>query len=93
MVSRKKGRGCFNKDWWREKCYYACINEINAQGGNIRKLPPHSCRHTFSSLAFAAGIEPEKIAILMGHSDFEHTKTYIHKDYVDLNACISMIKA
>ncbi len=89
--SRNRGKNHFNKDWWRDNCYYAAIDEINAQGGNIRRLSPHSCRHTFATIADASGIPPEKIAQIMGHSDFAHTKRYTHQDAKALRTCITMI--
>ena len=90
-LSRKRGADHFNKDWWRENCYYAAIDKINAGGGGIRRLSPHSCRHTFATLAMAADIPSEKIAMLMGHSDFKHTKRYTHEDVTDLRACVARI--
>lgn len=42
---------------------------------------PHSTRHTFASLSAAAGIQPENLQKIIGHSNYATTaNVYIHQD-------------
>ena len=58
-----------------------------------RGLTPHSTRHTFASLSAAAGMRPENLSKIIGHSDFSTTaEVYIHQDVDTLLKEMSKIK-
>lgn len=70
------------------KQYYRALEEIP----NVRKLSPHSCRHTYISLLEKHGVPMEQIARLAGHSRISTTDGYLHTDYetlVKATACLN----
>ena len=54
--------------------YYRALAEIPG----VRKLSPHSCRHTFVTLMQSKGTPLVTIAALTGHSDIQTTENYLH---------------
>lgn len=75
------------KDTLRSK-YNAFFNRMNkwlAQQDRepIKRLPPHCCRHTYSTRARRKGIPIEIISALMGHSEKSVTEGYTHLDSLD----------
>jgi integrase len=44
-----------------------------------RKIVPHSARHSLASMLEARGVPLRYIQDLLGHSDLETTKTYLHE--------------
>lgn len=54
---------------------------------------PHSTRHTFASISVTAGIQPENLQKIIGHSDFATTADiYVHQDIDTLKQEMSKIK-
>ena len=92
MEGPSRGKSKYNKDWWRDNCYYAAIDAINADGQKIRRLPPHSCRHTFASLCEDAGISQTKICQIIGHESYKTTKKYTHPDINELKNAVNLLK-
>lgn len=47
----------------------------------IPDVTPYSCRHTYATLASQAGVKPEILQKIMGHSDYKTTVSiYEHPD-------------
>ncbi len=44
----------------------------------IKRLHPHLCRHTFATSYLYNGGNMEMLRLLLGHSDYNITKTYLH---------------
>lgn len=57
--------------------YKAFFTELQKKA-DVRYLPPHCCRHTFSSSLEWEKVSPFVIRDLMGHSDVEMTNDYTH---------------
>lgn len=56
-------------------------------------LTPHSTRHTFASISAAAGMQPENLQKIIGHSDFATTADiYVHQDIDTLRLEMAKIK-
>lgn len=76
-----------NDKYYREKCYYPALGKLE-----IRKLTPHSCRHTCASLLHKAGVDPKYIQMILGHAKYSFTAdTYTHPDFIELKKAISEI--
>lgn len=57
-------------------------------------MTPYNCRHTFSTRAVRAGIAPQLLSRMMGHTDIKTTdKYYTHLDPEDILREISKISA
>ncbi|MDD7543230.1 MAG: tyrosine-type recombinase/integrase [Peptoniphilaceae bacterium] len=53
-------------------------------------LTPHSARHTFGTRMSAAGVRPEDIQRIMGHTDYSMTaNVYINQDESTLKEAIA----
>lgn len=56
-----------------DKLYYAALEQAG-----VRKLSPHSCRHTYVSQLQARGVPMETIRALCGHVEVDMTQHYLH---------------
>ena len=57
-------------------------------------MTPYSCRHTFSTRAVRAGVAPQFLSRMMGHSDIKTAdKHYTHLDTEDILNEIAKIKS
>lgn len=72
----------YNLHNWREREFYPLMLELTINQPNfygVRRRTPYSCRHTFASLAYRAGVEKEILKKIIGHTTWEFTaKTYVH---------------
>jgi integrase len=72
---------------YREEYYMPAL-----EGIGVRKLNPHSCRHTFASMLAKAGADTIAIQKIMGHSDYALTaNVYTHTDYQELIKAMNLI--
>lgn len=75
------------------KQFYATLIKYEIQAEGTRDLTPHSTRHTFASISSQAGIKPENLQKIIGHSNFQTTaNTYIHQNLEELQKEMSKIK-
>jgi integrase len=73
--SKKINPGKFRKSY-----YYPALEAIG-----VSRLTPHATRHTFASLAFAAGVDPLIVQRIIGHTNYALTaNTYTHVDVKQL---------
>jgi len=61
----------------REKAW-ELVQRIARQAGIEAKVTPHTCRHTWASVAEARGAKPREIQEALGHESFETTLIYLH---------------
>lgn len=76
-------------------------NSVNFQKRDFRELmeeigctnmTPYNCRHTFSTLAVRAGVTPQMLSRMMGHSDIKTAdQHYTHLDADDILKEISKV--
>jgi integrase len=60
---------------------------IAASQQKSRNLSFHSLRHTFVSLNYVAGMNPEKLRLITGHADIDTQLNYVHSrpgDFVEI---------
>ena len=74
------------KDTLRSK-YNAFFKRLNKwctdnKKAPVERLPPHCCRHTYSTRARRKGIPLETVSALLGHSEKEVTEGYTHLDTI-----------
>lgn len=72
---------------FRKREFYPFLESIGITG-----ITPHSTRHTFATLGQAAGIAPEDMIKLIGHTDYTTTtEHYIHQNLEKLKNAINKI--
>lgn len=73
---------------FRNSYYYPALEKIG-----VRKLTPHSTRHTCATMLSASGARPEDIQKILGHSNYDITAgTYIHQSTETLKKAMSLVK-
>ena len=78
----------YNVKSFRDSIYYPTLEKIG-----VRKLTPHATRRTFATRAAAAGVRPEDLIRMMGHSDYKiDTDSYIKQEASTLVNAIQLIK-
>jgi integrase len=61
---------------FRKRDYYPLLEKLK-----IPKRNPHCTRHTFTSMAVKAGVQPEILQKVLGHADYSTTANiYVHAD-------------
>lgn len=79
LFANERGKS-ITTDYYRKRIYYPLLKKIG-----IRKLTPHSCRHTFASLLNKSEKNKNTISRLMGHTDYSITaKWYTHDEITEL---------
>lgn len=84
----KRESGLFDTGVFRKQ-YYKALSEIP----EVRKLPPHCCRHTYISMLEKRGVPMEQIARLAGHSKISTTDGYLHVDLETLAETVEVLNA
>jgi len=86
LICREGGKKMSAK-YYREKYYYPALEQIE-----IKRLTPHTCRHTFASLMARAKADPKHIQEIIGHTDYAFTANkYTHPQIEELKKSISKI--
>ena len=83
----EKNEEKINVDYYRKYLYYPTLEKAK-----VRRLVPHSTRHTFATLLSRAKAPTKDIQALIGHSDYAVTaNTYTHPDVEELRSAIESI--
>ncbi len=85
IICRPDGKP-YTPKYFRDKCYYPALEQIG-----VRRLVPHCTRHTFATLCEKAGLRPEEIKKLMGHTKYEMSLHYTHADLEQLKNAVSLL--
>ena len=67
--------------------FYTALKNV----GQVRKLSPHCCRHTYVTMLQANGVPMETIATLTGHSDIKTTEGYLHQSADTLAKAVEVL--
>lgn len=74
---------------FRKRDFCELMEEIGCPG-----VTPYACRHTFSTRAVRAGVAPQYLSRMMGHTDIKTAdKHYVHLDTEDILAEVAKIKS
>ena len=71
---------------FRRRFYTALEN-----AGQVRRLSPHCCRHTYVTMLQASGVPMETIAALTGHADIKTTEGYLHQSAETLAKAVEVL--
>ena len=67
--------------------FYTALKNV----GQVRKLSPHCCCHTYVTMLQANGVPMETIATLTGHSDIKTTEGYLHQSADTLAKAVEVL--
>ena len=74
-------------DYFRKNYYYQAL-----EAAGVRRLVPHTTRHTFCSMLAEAGVDPLYIKELAGHTQYSFTADkYTHPQIGELQDAISKL--
>lgn len=99
LVTNTEGNK-MNPNNFRKRGFYRVLGDLGIQphidkdhpASKYARLTPHSTRHTFASLAARAGVKPEVLQKLIGHSHYETTADiYIHENLPELKDGIAKL--
>ena len=87
------GNTCYTTyDEFKDKyeAFFKRLNEslVNAGRKPIAMKPPHTCRHTVSTLWQAMGMPRELVAEILGHSSVDTTAIYTHTQLSTLSKAV-----
>lgn len=86
LICKEDGKKMSAK-YYREKKYYPALDALE-----IKRLVPHSCRHTFASMMAKAGADTLAIQRIIGHADYATTANiYTHESVEELKKAINKI--
>ena len=86
LICREDGKA-MAADKYRKQIYYPAL-----QAAGVTMRPPHTCRHTFGTLAAKAGIDNIIIQKMMGHSNYAFTAdNYTHPQLEEFKNAIAKI--
>lgn len=68
--------------------WYALQDAAGVAGPQGRHYTVHEARHSTASLLYAAGVPPEVITAIIGHSTFASTRTYLHVNPEPMRAAL-----
>lgn len=81
--------GNHNSANYRKRDYYPLLDEL----GISREKTPHCSRHTYTTLAVSAGVKPEDLTKMLGHTGYSTTiENYDNPDADRLVRAASKIK-
>ena len=73
---------------FRDSHYYPLLEKLE-----IKRKTPHSTRHTYASWAVKAGMQPEILQKILGHSNYSTTvEIYVHSDIEQLVNAVEACK-
>lgn len=85
LFPRPDGKA-YNKDSFSKGVWKPCMQSLELSD----ELTPHSARHTFGTRMSAAGVRPENLQRIMGHTDYSMTaNVYINQDESTLKDAIA----
>lgn len=84
IITTEDGMG-YTINNFRKRYYYPTPESLG-----IRRLSPHTCRHTFVTMLTKAGAKTTTIQKLAGHADYSTTaNVYTHADIGSLTTAIN----
>ncbi len=69
------------------------INRAAAKAGILKRVSPHTFRHSFATHLLQAGTDLKTIQELMGHSDIRTTEIYLHVQLKSVAQTVSPLQS
>lgn len=77
----------FSRDY---DCFFRHLQEAEP---SVRRLSPHSCRHTFATLSLVSGADVRVVQQLLGHTDIKTTSRYTHPDMMIMRQAVNNLRS
>lgn len=71
---------------------YEIVKHCGELAGVQKRVTPHKFRHTFATHLHQKGVDINRLAELLGHSNIEKTAVYTHTEYGELAAAVLKLK-
>lgn len=81
----QQGEGIKNKTVQRAVARFAEVEDL-------KKITPHTLRHTFAKSLLDSGVSLEKVATLLGHANLNTTRIYITPGQQDLENAVNELE-
>lgn len=75
------------------RAYDSFFRAFHEAHPEMRRLPPHCCRHTFATLAQRGGANIRSVQLFLGHTNIETTAGYSHPNEAELAAAGEAFRA
>jgi len=75
-----------------DKMIYNIVRQCGARAGLKKRVSPHTFRHSFATHLHQRGVDINRLARLLGHSNIEKTATYTHTDDEELTQAVLKLK-
>jgi len=91
LFSTKNGTLLHPRNFSRD--YDTFFKHLRDVEPDVRRLPPHCCRHTFATLTRESGADMRVLQELLGHSDIKTTARYSHADMNSMQDAVQGLRA
>ncbi len=71
---------------------YRIVRECGDRAGIKKRVSPHTYRHSFATHLHQKGVDINRLAQLLGHSNIEKTAIYTHTEDNELTAAVLKLK-
>ncbi len=71
---------------------YRIVRQCGEQAGLKKRVSPHTFRHSFATHLHQKGVDINRLAQLLGHSNIEKTAIYTHTEENELTAAVLKLK-
>jgi integrase/recombinase XerD len=75
-----------------DKTVWNICKAAAVRAGILKRIGPHTLRHSFATHHMEAGTDLRTIQLLLGHADLEHTTVYLHLSRRHLHAATSPLE-